>query len=100
MFGNGWTKRYSELRIELSKQLMGIHTKDSARKALKLNRANLRKVTGLVNGHCNLKKHIHNMGLTEEDLICRLCNEDDETVSHIILECEALANDGTHKPAG
>ncbi|KAJ8984058.1 hypothetical protein NQ317_006556 [Molorchus minor] len=32
------------------------------------------------------------MGIYTDDPICRLCNEEEETASHIILECPALTN--------
>lgn len=41
--------------------------------------------------------------LTEEELIRRLCSEEDETASHIIFECEMPTGDfkhDTHKPTG
>lgn len=35
---------------------------------------------------------MHTMGIFNEEPICRLCNEEDETASRIIFECEeALA---------
>lgn len=37
-------------------------------------------------------EHLYNMVLTEEKLLCRLCNEEGETTPHIIFKCEALCN--------
>ena len=55
-----------------------------------MDRCNLRRVTGLYTGHCQLNKHLHNMGLTESST-CRLCGMEDETAFHIICGCDALA---------
>jgi hypothetical protein len=42
-------------------------------------------------GHCNLRKYLHTMGIFKETPVCRLCNEEEETTSHIVFQCEALA---------
>jgi hypothetical protein len=57
---------------------------------LQLNRTQIKKVTGLLTGHCHLRKHLHTIGVFRDEPICRLCNEEDETASHVIFECPAL----------
>jgi hypothetical protein len=58
---------------------------------LKLNRDQLRCVVGLLTGHCHLKGHLFNLGLTD-DLICERCLEEDESTTHILCDCEAVAH--------
>jgi hypothetical protein len=57
---------------------------------LKLNRNKLRWVTGLLTGHCHLKGHLFKMGLTESPT-CERCLEKEESATHILCECEAIA---------
>ncbi|KAJ8959355.1 hypothetical protein NQ318_022041 [Aromia moschata] len=59
---------------------------------LRLSRNQIRLVTGLITGHCHLRKHLHRMGIYLDEPICRLCNEEDEAAPHIILECPALTH--------
>ncbi|KAJ8940617.1 hypothetical protein NQ318_004541 [Aromia moschata] len=59
---------------------------------LRLSRNQIRLVTGLITGHCHLRKHLHRMGIYSDEPICRLCNEEEETSRHIILECPALTH--------
>jgi hypothetical protein len=48
-------------------------------------------VTGLLPGHNTLRRHIYLMGLSDSPL-CRRCGAQDETLAHILCECEALAS--------
>jgi hypothetical protein len=45
---------------------------------------------GLYTGHCHLKGHIFKVGLTD-DPICEKYLEEDETATHILCDCEAIA---------
>jgi hypothetical protein len=56
---------------------------------LKLNRVQLRWVVGLFTGHCHLKGHLLKLGLTD-DITCGRFLED-ESVTHILCDCEAIA---------
>jgi hypothetical protein len=58
---------------------------------LKLNIDQLRWVVGLLTGHYHLKGHIFKIGLTD-DPTCERCLEEDESVTHILCDCEAKAN--------
>jgi hypothetical protein len=58
---------------------------------LKLNRDQLRWMVGLLNGHCHLKGHLFKMGLTD-DPTCERCLEEDESATHNLCDCEAIAN--------
>jgi hypothetical protein len=46
-------------------------------------------VVGLFTGHCNLKGHLFKLGLTDNP-ICERCQEKDESVTHILCDCEAI----------
>jgi hypothetical protein len=47
-------------------------------------------MTGLFTGHCHLKGHLFKMGLTESPT-CERCLEKDESATHILRDCEAIA---------
>jgi hypothetical protein len=57
---------------------------------LKLNRNQLRWMTGLLTGHCHLKGHLFKMGLTDSPT-CERCLEKEESATHILCDCEAIA---------
>jgi hypothetical protein len=58
---------------------------------LSFNRMQSRVVTGLLTGHNTLSRYLHLMGLTDSPL-CRRCGAEDETSTHILCRCEALAS--------
>jgi hypothetical protein len=57
---------------------------------LKPNRNQLWWVTGLIAGNYLLKGHLFKMGLTDSP-ICERCLEKDESATHILCDCEAIA---------
>jgi len=58
--------------------------------ALPLSRADLRILTGLLTGHADLNLHLTLM-LIRTDAVCPLCQEDEETVLHLLAECSGLS---------
>jgi hypothetical protein len=64
----------------------GLRMKD----LLKLNRDQLRWVVVLFTGNCHLKGHLFKLGLTD-DPTCEQCLEKDESTTHILCDCEAIA---------
>jgi hypothetical protein len=58
---------------------------------LRLNRDQLRWVVGLLTGHCHLKRHLFKLELINHP-ICERCLEEDESVRHILCDCEAVAH--------
>jgi hypothetical protein len=58
---------------------------------LRLNRDQLRWVVRLLTGHCHLKGHLFKLGLIN-DPICERCQEEDESATHILCDCEAVAH--------
>jgi hypothetical protein len=57
---------------------------------LKLNRDQLRWVVGLFTGYCRLSGHLFTLGLID-DPTCERCLEKDQSVTHILYDCEAIA---------
>lgn len=91
--------------LDHSKRMLRTARNSLTADILKLNRSQIRQITGLLTGHCSLRGHLRKLGIYKEDPICRLCYEEEETVSHIILECEALTRwrmglQGQHEPKG
>jgi hypothetical protein len=74
-----------------SKLMMGKPSQSLAAHFLRLSRTQIRVVTGLMTGHCSLRKHLQTMGIFKENPVCRSCSEEEETTSHIVFECEALS---------
>jgi hypothetical protein len=85
--------------------VFGLHTQRQARgfilgpspdaktRLLSFNRTQSRIVIGLPTGHITLRRYLHLMGVTNSPL-CRRCEVEDETLAHILFECEALASLG------
>jgi ribonuclease HI len=55
-----------------------------------LKRNDLRLLTGVLTGHCPLRKHLNNIGILSNPN-CRFCDITDETPIHILNECDKLA---------
>jgi hypothetical protein len=95
--GQGLDERKSQKNWESTtglKQAKGIISGPSAKRTkdlLKLNRDQLRWVVGLLTGHCHLKGHLFKMGLTD-DPTCERFLEEVESATHILFDCEAIAN--------
>jgi ribonuclease HI len=76
------------------KQAKGPISGPSARKTkdlLKLNRDQLRWITGLFTGHCHLKGYLFKLGLTDEPTSERGL-EEDKSATHILCDCEPIAH--------
>jgi len=54
------------------------------------NRIQSRAVIGLLTGHNTLWRHLYLLGLHDSPL-CRKCGMGEETLAHILCECEILA---------
>jgi hypothetical protein len=57
---------------------------------LKLNGYQLRWMVEILTGHCHLKGHHFKLGFTD-DPTCEKCLEEDESATHILRDCEAIA---------
>jgi hypothetical protein len=58
---------------------------------LSLNRTQSSFVTGLLTGHNTLRRHLYEMGLSNDPTF-RKCGMEEESSVHILCECEALAS--------
>ena len=68
-------------------------------KLLSLNRVDLRLLTGYLTGHCSLRYHLNNIGLSETN-VCRFCEMDIESSEHVLCECPALGRQRLHHLGG
>jgi hypothetical protein len=48
-------------------------------------------VVAILRGHAPVRKHLHIMGLFDENPTCRFCGLETETVQHVTCYCEVLA---------
>ena len=55
------------------------------------NRVQSRVLTGLLTGHNTLRRHLYLLGLLDSTL-CSKCGVREETLAHVLCECEALAS--------
>jgi hypothetical protein len=91
-----WTNRNHKKQWESTtglKQAKGLISGPSARRTkdlLNLNRDQLRWIVGLFRGRCHLKGHLFILGLTN-DPTCERCLEKDESVTHVLCDCETIA---------
>ena len=58
-------------------------------KLLNMSRQQLSVVIGLLTGHLNLNGHLHKIG-NDVNSLCRRCLSGNETVEHLLCECESL----------
>ena len=59
------------------------------RNLLKLDKKNLRVITGLLTGHCPSNYHLGKMGIVHNTL-CRFCHLEIENSEHLLCDCVAL----------
>ena len=72
-----------------SKAILTYVSKEKTDEMLRMGRADIRAVTGLITGHCWLNKHFYTIGLSETDT-CRGCGEEEETPLHALCQCEGF----------
>jgi hypothetical protein len=78
------------IRLKQAKGFLQGPSVRRTKELLKLNRNQLRWVTGLLTGHCHLKGHLFKLGLTDSPT-CERCLEKDESATSILCDCEAIA---------
>jgi hypothetical protein len=75
-------------------QAVGLISGPSARRTqdlLKVNRDQLRWIVGLFTGQSHLKRRLFKLELTD-DPTCEMCLEVDESATHVLWYCEAIAH--------
>ena len=78
--------------LRQAKALLGDYNLKRLETVIRLNRNQLRILTGFLTGLCRLKAHLKKIGSElGEDGQCRFCKEKEEPSLHIACECEALA---------
>ena len=84
-----WWQWREATKFRQAKQLLRQVDLSFTKYALRLSRTDLRILTGLLTGHADLNRHLTLMQ-TRTDAACPLCQEDEETVLHLLGECSAL----------
>jgi len=72
-----------------AEQLVKHPRKDLIKNALGLSRTHLRILVSLLTGHADLNRHM-TITCVFTDPLCPLCQEDEETVLHLLRQCPAL----------
>jgi len=85
-----WWRGLGDIQRQAQELILGPCLGAKAR-FVSCNRTQSRAVTGSVTGHNTLRRHLHLMGLSDSPL-CRRCGVEDETLAHILCECEAFAS--------
>jgi hypothetical protein len=88
-----WTNRNHIKQTIGLKQAKGFTSGPSARRSkdlLKLNTDQLRWIVGLFTRHYHLKGLLFKLGSTD-DPTCERCLEEDESATHVLCDCEAIA---------
>lgn len=79
-------------KCRTTKTLWPSLNKRRSKNILKFNKCQLKKFTGIITGHCAVKKMLKKIGKAEDDS-CRYCYDiqAEESVEHLLGECEAIA---------
>ena len=77
-------------RFRWTKELLGLGGHNWTRKLIHLNRRSARTVIGLLTGHCGLRCYEHKLD-REVSNLCRWCEKDEETPSHVLCKCPELS---------
>ena len=85
-----WQQWREATKYRQAKQLLRQANHSFTKYALLLSRADLRILTGLLTGHADLNRHLTLMQILT-DAVCPWCQEDEETVLHLLGECNALS---------
>ncbi|CAF4872602.1 unnamed protein product [Pieris macdunnoughi] len=84
----------SSVDCRQSKLVLPVTNTRMTKQLLNLTRNNLKIMIGTITGHCLLNKHLYVLGATDSPM-CRGCFNAEETVTHVVLECEAVAKQRT-----
>ncbi|KAG8257992.1 hypothetical protein J6590_039545 [Homalodisca vitripennis] len=59
----------------------------------RLNRSMHSRVIGLIMGYGHLRNHLHRVCILQEDPLCRMYDEQDETAEHLLFDCPSIARE-------
>ena len=85
-----WSNKREATKYGQAKQLVRQANLSFTKYVLRLSRADLRILTGLLIGHADLNRHL-TLRQIWTDAVCPLCQEDKETVLHFLGECSTLS---------
>ena len=71
---------------EVCRALLRAPCRNDHKWILERSRKQLRNLSGLITGHCNLREHLFTIGLSTTRL-CRYCDSDSESAFHILGWC-------------
>lgn len=75
---------------KLTKKYLAEPNRGTAKYLMCLSRDKLKPIVEVMTGHCRLNKHLKVLGVNDNP-ICPMCLESEETAEHFIAECPALA---------
>ena len=83
---------HNEPRGNVSKSIWPTLSTKRTHSLLNLSKAEIRVMTGIITGHCNIRTFNSKWDLDATDY-CRLCvdEEETETIEHLLCHCPALA---------
>ena len=87
-FCDRWDKTPERLH---AREMLRYPNEKTTIQLMELSKRDLRLLTHFWTGHCKLNKHKFVMKLCNSP-ICRACEHEEESVSHIMFECPVLAN--------
>ncbi|KAG8283322.1 hypothetical protein J6590_021223 [Homalodisca vitripennis] len=79
--------------MRMSRMVLQSPSSRVASNLLSLSRSMSSRVIGLITGHGHLRKHLHRVGILQEDPLCRMCDEQDETAEHLLFDCPTTARE-------
>ncbi|KAI5735950.1 hypothetical protein M8J77_024650 [Diaphorina citri] len=81
----------TETEMRFSRRMIKKPSKRISKETMNLNRGDMRRIVGMLTGHCYLRKHLNTIGVYHGTTRCRRCGEEEESASHIIFDCPALS---------
>lgn len=76
---------------ETTKLILAQPNSKLATNLLKLNKAEIRTITGLLTGHCKVNSYLRRIGL-RDDTDCDFCGRAEDTSMHFLCECTGFTN--------
>jgi len=74
-----------------AKTMITEYNSGRTRELLRLPRHMLRLVTGIFTGHAKLNRHLNIIGIIDDPICNKICEEGPETATHFLCECSRYA---------